>query len=36
MLGMPRNSSIDKLTFGDFLKVSDAIVDNANALKVCK
>ena len=34
MLGMQKTLTIDKLTFGHFIKVSDAIVDNADKLKV--
>lgn len=34
LLGMPRGTTLEKLTFGDILGVSDAIVINANALKV--
>lgn len=34
LLGMPKNSSIEKLMFGDFVAVADAIVENATALKV--
>ena len=33
MLGMPRGTTLEKLTFGDLLGVADAIVINATALK---
>eukprot|EP00117_Sycon_ciliatum_P036543 scpid1236/ scgid27488/ Cytoplasmic dynein 2 heavy chain 1; Dynein heavy chain isotype 1B len=33
MLGMPKTMTIDKLTFGHYLSVSNAIVDNADKLK---
>ena len=28
MLGMPRGTTLEKLTFGDIVKVSDAIIGN--------
>lgn len=34
LLGMPRGTTLEKLTFGNILDVSDAIVINAAALKV--
>lgn len=34
MLGMPKGTTLEKLTFGDIIAVSDAIIINATALKV--
>ena len=35
MLGLPRTMTLEKLTFGDILGVADAIILNADVLKVC-
>lgn len=34
LLGLPRGTSLEKLLFGDLLKVADAIVAKASDLKV--
>lgn len=34
LIGMPRGTMLEKLTFGDLLTVSEAIIANADALKV--
>lgn len=34
MLGMPKGTMLEKLTFGDLIKASDSIIANADALKV--
>ena len=33
MLGMPRGTTLEKLTFGDIVSVTDAIVNNTEGLK---
>jgi len=35
MIGLPKSMTLEKLTFGDLIAHSDAIIDSADALKVC-
>ena len=34
LLGLPKGTTLEKLTFGDIISVSDAIAENASAIKV--
>ena len=34
LLGLPKGTTLEKLTFGDIVSVADAIVVNAAAIKV--
>ncbi len=34
LLGLPKGTTLEKLTFGDIISVADAIVINAAAIKV--
>lgn len=34
MIGLPKSMTLEKLTFGDLIAHSDAIISNADALKV--
>jgi len=35
MIGLPKSMTLEKLTFGDLIAHSDAIINSADALKVC-
>lgn len=35
MLGLPRGTTLEKLTFGDLLSVANTLVEKALELKVC-
>ena len=34
ILGLPRTMTLEKLTFGDVIKVADKIIENADEIKV--
>ncbi len=34
LIGLPKGTTLEKLTFGDIISVSDAIGENASAIKV--